>query len=83
MNLSTLKETYSLYFSEGPSLHRYEIILSSSSNEETMVNTTKFHSFLIVIGYAHESLFESTLLVSMFLKNQFFFSFIFCPSYLL
>jgi len=29
MKLSTLKKTYGLYFHDGPSLHRYEIILSS------------------------------------------------------
>jgi len=30
------------------------------------------NSTLVVIGYAHEWLFESTLLVSMLLKNQLF-----------
>jgi len=29
MKLSTLKKTYSLYFNDGPSLDRYESILSS------------------------------------------------------
>jgi len=36
-----------------------------------------------VIGYAHELLFESTLLVSMLLKNQIIFTFWFWPSYFL
>jgi len=37
--------------------------------------------FFVVIGYAHEWILESTLLVSMLLKNQIIFSFLFCPSY--
>jgi len=40
-----------------------------------MVDTTKFHSFFFVTEYAHERLFESTLLVSMLLKDQIIFSF--------
>jgi len=37
--------------------------------------------FFVVIGYAHEWILESTLLVSMLLKNQSIFSFLFCASY--
>jgi len=37
--------------------------------------------FFVVIGYAHEWILESTLLVSMLLKNQIIFSYLFCTSY--
>ena len=47
MKLSTLKKTYSLYFNDVSSLHKYESILSSQSNAERMVNNTKFHSLLL------------------------------------
>jgi len=40
-----------------------------------MVNATKTYSFFVVIEYAHECLFESTLLPLILLQNQIIFSF--------
>jgi len=43
----------------------------------------KIPLFFLMIGYAHEWLFQSTLLVSTLLKKQIIFSFWICSSYFL